>query len=304
MQFTVWIVSPPGYPHAECFRDVAETICDGLIRIGHDAAVTTHIRSGTKHIVLGAHLLALGDRLPEDSIIYNLEQLPDNANFATAAYYDLLRRHQVWDYTHVNMRELSRFGISVAALLPISYHAGLTKIAPAPQPDIDVLFIGSMNPRRQEILSRMDAMGLRTMSLFNKYGPARDAFIARAKLLLNVHFYPAKILEQVRISYYLANCKAVLSEMSKEVEVDANWRAGVCLAPYEDLAREAKRLCDDDAARRDLAQRGFAFIRQRDITSALQSALASTAQHQTLRRNVVCPCGSGQKYKRCHGALA
>ena len=185
VKYSVLIVSPAGYPHSECFREVAETIADALTRLGSQAQVTTRVRPGTRHIVLGAHLLLNQPmQIPDDSIIYNLEQIENNAFFATSPYFALLRRYALWDYSPDNVKELAKHDVRVQALLPIGYCPGLTRIETAADQDIDVLFIGSMNQRRKDILDGMEAAGLKTVSLFNKYGaepvvPAAPASLRR-----------------------------------------------------------------------------------------------------------------------------
>ncbi len=310
MRFSVFIATVPDYPHSQCFNEVAETICGGLTSLGYDAAVTTAVRSGTRHIVLGSHLLVANPvPLPPDSILYNLEQLPENPYYAGPEFFAVLKRYTVWDYAQRNVDELALHGIAVRALLPIGYYDGLSRIVQRNDRDIDVLFIGSMNERRLTLLNEMSAAGLNVVSLFNKYGAERDAFISRSRILLNVHFYPAKILEQVRISYYLANRAAVLSEVSGDDLTDADWQQGVCFAPYEKLVAEALRLCRDETALEHWMDRGLAFIQQRRIEPYLVQALAATdvlgaeAPGRPPRRNTDCPCGSGKKFKHCHGAL-
>jgi hypothetical protein len=101
----------------------------------------------------------------------------------------------------------------------------------------------------------------------------------------------------------------VLSEVSGDDLTDADWRQGVCFAPYEELVAEAVRLCRDETAREQWMGRGLAFIKQRRIEPYLVQALAATdvlmdaASGRPPHRNTDCPCGSGKKFKHCHGAL-
>ena len=81
----------------------------------------------------------------------------------------------------------------------------------------------------------MTQLGLKVIHLFGSYGKSRDEFIGRAKLLLNMHLYEAKILEVVRISYYLANKCAVLSEFSSNRKDDAQYEGGIVFGEYNDL---------------------------------------------------------------------
>lgn len=318
MNFTVYVVSPPDYPHSQCFAEVAETICAGLLDLGHSARVANQPVPGSRHIVLGSNLLpSYPVDVPADSILYNLEQIPSNATWVSSALFALFRRFRVWDYAEENAAALKAWGIEVAALLPVSFHPVLEKMPAVETKDIDVVFVGSMNDRRERVLSDMRGAGLEVVHLFDAYGAKRDAVLARAKVMLNLHFYEAKILEQVRISYYLANGLAVLSERSSNRDVDAEWSAGVCFAAYDGLTAEAVRLCNDHDDRQRLADAGLAFMHDRAIAPRLEAALAATpaSMHATatgsssaapssLRRNDPCHCGNGKKFKHCHGAHA
>jgi hypothetical protein len=275
MESSVLIVTPPNYTHAECFREVAETISHGLQELGHAARVTTEPRPGTRHIVLGAHfLLHYSLPLPADSILYNLEQLPLRDETWVRRYAALLGGFMVWDYATENIASLRQMGIGAAALWPLCHYPGLTRIPQNRTKDIDVLFIGSLNERRRSMLARLQQAGMGVVSLFNKYGQERDDVIARAKIMLNIHFYEARIFEAVRVSYYLANGLCVLSESSGDAMLDAEWGAGVCFAPYQGLVQKAQALLADDALRADYGERGLALMRQRPITPALAAALA------------------------------
>src|SRR3569833_2235413 len=199
-KIAVLIVSFPGYTHSECFREVAETIHAGLRQLGHDSCITNSVVNGARHIVLGGHLLhQLNIPIPADSILYNLEQLIGNP--ISPSYINLLRQYVVWDFSKENVTELKRVGITPQGILPIGYFDGLRRIQLDETKDIDVLFIGSLNPRRQLVLNQLRDAGLRTLHLFDKYGSERDAYIARSMLLMNIHFYPLKSLERVRLSY-------------------------------------------------------------------------------------------------------
>jgi len=164
-------------------------------------------------------------------------------------------------------------GISVKAIVPISYSPVLQIIKQQREKDIDVLFIGSVNPRRKAVFSSMRALGLEVVTLFGCYGAERNGFISRAKVLLNVHLYEAKILEMVRISFYLANKCCVLSEESSLPKVDKEWGEGVVFGKYHALPSVADSLIKDDIKRRAVARRGLSFIKKRKIELALRDSL-------------------------------
>lgn len=275
-KFAVTVVSPPGYIHSAVFREVAETIHFSLLALGHDSVLTTDgALSGRQHIVLGSNLLP-HYRLPlaSDSILYNLEQVETGGDWFSPELTSIFRRYTLWDYSPKNAAALNAMGVAVSRVVPIGYAKELTRFQPAPEQDIDVLFVGAMVPRRKDILEQMGAIGLRVAAAFGVYGRQRDAIIGRAKLLLNVHQREAKILEVVRISYLLANRCAVLSERSCDPTEDDQFAEGVAFSDYEHLARCARELIDFPDERERISSRGFEIMKARPAIEYLRAALS------------------------------
>jgi hypothetical protein len=109
------------------------------------------------------------------------------------------------------------------------------------------------------------------------YGRARDDLIARSKLVLNVNKRRSRIFEVVRVSYLLANGKAVVADRDADTAVEPDFESAVAFCAPEDIVAECERLLDDDAARRDLEARGRAAIRRRPVTGYLRPALLELA---------------------------
>jgi hypothetical protein len=277
MRFAVGIVSGPGYVHSAAFKETAETLHYGLRALGHDSLLTTKMRfPGRRVIVLGSHLLAdYPQPLDAEAILYNLEQVSPDNPWIRDKLLDLFRRHTVWDYSDYNARVLAGLGIKVAHVVPLGYAPELTRIAPADVEDIDVLFYGCLNARRERVLETIARQGLQVRTLFGVYGAERDALIARSKLVLNVHFYDAKVLEMTRIGYLLANRRAVLSERSSDPFEDAALDGAVAFAHYEGLAQRARDLVDRPDERARLASRGFELMRARPVAAYLKPAVGS-----------------------------
>lgn len=275
MKFAVTLVTFPGYPHSRALYEVAETLHYGLLALGHDSLLATTWQSADwKHIVLGAHLLPQKREIPPPgSIVYNLEQVAPESPWMTAAVVDLLQRFDVWDYSRRNIAKLAELGVENAAHLPIGYVPELTRIEPSNAQDIDVLFYGSVNPRRQQVLQSLQSRGLVTKALFGVYGAQRDRWIARAKIVLNVHFYTTKILEVVRISYLLANRRCVVSETGT-CEDDEAFADGLLFADYDDLVETVQFAVERPDVRETIAQRGFELISSRLISENLRVRVA------------------------------
>jgi len=275
-RYAVTVVSPPGYIHSAAFSEVAETIHFALQALGHDSVITTDgDLAGRQHIVLGSNFLpAFPLPLAKNAIVYNLEQVDVASSWLRPELITIFRRHELWDYSQRNVLAFQALGVHVNRVLPIGYAAQLTRLQPAAERDIDVLFVGSMNARRKAIIDGMRAAGLQTEAVFGVYGTQRDAMISRAKLLLNIHFYEAKVLEIVRLSYWLANRCAVLSERGADPQEDEQFAGGVAFAPYDDLVSRARALIAAPDERDRLARRGFEIMSARPAADYLRGALA------------------------------
>jgi hypothetical protein len=285
-RFRVVIVSEAGSPFSESFREVAETVTFGLRALGHEATLAINdFDPGATNILFGAHVLseeaaaALDGRI----IVYNLEQVVGESKHIKPVFVDLIRRCTTWDFSPRNIEQWRRYGCGGDLRhVPIGYAPELTRIPTGGEQDIDVLFYGLVNERRAAILQELREAGLRVEVLVGKFGAERDAAIARAKVVLNVHFYRSKIFELVRVSYLLANRKAVVAEVDPDTELDADLREAVRAVSRAELAEACVDLCHDDAARRALEDRGYELFSRRSEKEILSRAL-SASPDETLR---------------------
>lgn len=255
--FTVWIVSPSHYPHNKTFLEIAQTLHEALIELGHDSRiVTSSFQCRGRTIVLGSNLLEMSGiehlDLPINMIIYNMEQLSVESPWKTDFYLNLFkskfgdsiltsggsRKLEFWDYCNSNIDVIKKLRAETQAderikiiHMPIGYMPCLTQIEnkSAEQQDIDVLHYGSMNPRRQFILEQLkekviNGKRLNVVHVFNCYGQDRDNLIARSKIVLNMHYYESKTFEIARCSYLMANKKCIVSETGNDEELEAPFR--------------------------------------------------------------------------------
>lgn len=270
--YSIWIVSPPGYVHSHCFDEVALSLRDGFAELGIAAPIVATPPDRGTVITLGANLMAnTVERVPDNFVLYNFEQITPSSPWCSAAYLRLLRSARVWDYSEVNVQALAELGIR-ATLCELGYVPSLTRITPR-EPDIDVLFVGSINERRARVLLALEDAGKRVVAAFKVYGAERDALFARAKLVLNVHFYDARVFEIVRVSYLLANRMCVVSERGADASIEAALADGVAFTGYDQLVGTCLRLLDDPAAREALAERGQQLYAARPQAPRLRAAL-------------------------------
>ncbi len=165
-------------------------------------------------------------------------------------------------------------GVPRPTVVPIGWVPQLTRIQAAEE-DIDVLFYGSLNERRRAVLEELRRRGARVHVAFGVYGAQRDSLVARSRIVLNVHYYQAKVFEIVRVSYLLANRRAVVSERGRDPREEAEFEHGVAFAPYDGLVDRCLALLADDEERRRLAKAGFRVMSARRETEYLKGVVAA-----------------------------
>ncbi|MFP3545846.1 glycosyltransferase [Rhizobium sp. SIMBA_035] len=273
----IWIVTPKGYNHSHAFDEVALGLQGAFEELGGSAPIVREMSefAGRSPIVYGGNLLPpeITAHLPKDSVIVNLEQVSDDSTWMNERYTAVLKSFPVLDYSPRNRRNMAAKGIDHAGVLEIGYSEVLTQIEWAPVKDIDVLFYGSMNDRRRDILMALHEAGLKVVHLFNVYGAERDAAIARAKIVINIHHYESGVFEIVRISYLLANRVCVLTEGDIEDPDLEPFMGGLAVELYEDLVERCKELIADDEERELIAANGFAAMQSRSQADMLMSVM-------------------------------
>lgn len=274
------LLRPPDNQHPFAFNEAIEFLLHSLRELGCavDSGENEFIPDGT-NILFGSHLLTreILPSLPSNCVVFNAEQIGSGSPLDSQVYREVLARYPVWDYSARNVANLRAALASDRVFhVPIGYAPQLTRIAPARVEDIDVLFYGSMNERRKSILDALGRAGLAVHHAYGVYGAERDSLIARARVVLNVHYYDTKIFEIFRVSYLLANRKAVVSEFSADAEFDLNLRDAVAWAEYHDLAGACRALVRDVAARERLAARGFECFSRLTFRDELAQAMQST----------------------------
>ena len=142
----------------------------------------------------------------------------------------------------------------------MGYHPKLARIKSAARQDIDVLFYGSLNERRRKVLAGIEAAGLKLKVLRGVYGEGRDAWIARSKVVLNVHHYPTQIFEVVRVFYLMTNSKAVVAEVGEGTSIEDGFRSGIVPATFADLAETAAAVAADTSVRARAEVSAFSAI--------------------------------------------
>lgn len=279
--FCIWIVKTPSFTHSDMvFAELARGLQDAFKALGYDAPIVTdasQVRDWAL-VICPQFLPQLSGPLPKKLILFNLEQVQQDSHWFTPEYLELLKRYPVWDYSLRNIQELKKLGVDDVKHCGIGYMPVLTQISDQPK-DIDVLFYGSMNPRRQTILDQLTAAGANVVAAIS-YGKERDQLIARAKIVLNIHYFDAKVFEIVRVSHLLSNHACVVSESGLDEGLEKPLRKGVAFVPYEKLVATCLKLLKSEDDRKKLAKSGFEAFSRLSQTALLKAALEATPLEQ------------------------
>ena len=210
------IVQPGAFVHSLGFLDQARYFRHQFRRMGaHVSLAKNRLRHDAVNFVFGAHLGFDSQRCERYSCVFvNLEQLGEGGAAVSPDYLKLLAASAVVDYDAGNVAAYTahRDDVPLFPLLYAPYLAVTPGVALEDRP-IDLLFIGSLNPRRRALIARIEALGLK-VSQFDAplYGPERDSVILQAKAVFNAHFYPSSRFEQARVSHCLSLGTPVISE--------------------------------------------------------------------------------------------
>ncbi|GAB4341502.1 MAG: hypothetical protein Kow0099_18310 [Candidatus Abyssubacteria bacterium] len=233
-KYRICLVMPKGYGHSLCFREIAILLKSSIVSAGIDCDFQVNQLAADRiNVILGYHLMKFDESLTRCRYIpYQFEQLDAREGWYSEDVKTLLQNaFAVWDYSWENIEFLRRLGIP-AKHLPLGYHENLEAVRHNTSKDIDILFYGSMGERRKFVIDALSACA-NVKVLFGVYGKERDEYIARSKIILNVHFYSARIFEAPRISYLLNNRCFVISEESATNPYEG---VELCEVPYDRLA--------------------------------------------------------------------
>jgi SAM-dependent methyltransferase len=288
------MIQPKNFAYSHAFDETMELFELALSALGSqvDRGLNNLLDGEGINFIFGAHLLRPDVILPQNSIIVNLEQV-----LATKAIYphyiEFLKRHPVLDYSPRNAERIRQLtGNPHVYLFKMGAMPQVARIKSAPQQDIDVLFYGVINDRRQKILHGLIDAGLTIKTLFGTYGKERDDWIARSKIVLNVHCYGDRIHELARTSYLMANSKAVVSECAPDTEIDEDVRAALVSVPYEKVVETCVTLVHDDAQRHSAEKRAFEIFTRRNQAMLLAQILPALIKPLPRKLNL----GSGKAY--------
>lgn len=206
-------------------------------------------------------------RLPGMYVAFQMEQSVSSRWFTDEYIATLQNSFAILDYSIENISYLDSLGVSRKQVyyLPVGYLVDHT-IKPAPEEDYDVVFYGDVNcERRQEFLAALrKKFSVKIIS--EVFGEELARELSRARVVVNIHYYPGALLETTRIWECLSLGRMVVSEASVDMERHPDLEGAVDFVDIGDVQAMVDRveywLENEQARRQMVAANSSRFTRQ------------------------------------------
>lgn len=239
---------------------VAELIKRNLHKAGYPAQIIYEAPStgfnSTLHFVICPQMFTT---LPGTYIAFQMEQSVSSRWFDESYLRTLENSYAIFDYSSANIHFLQEKGLSFKQIYytPISYIPDYAATAPV-EKEYDVLFYGDANnERRREYLAALKNK-YKTKVISNQFGETLYNEIAKAKLIVNIHYYEGALLETTRIYECLSRDALVISESSSDIEDHKNLSNIVDFTTIGDIDEMLDRvdfwLCDNTRREKKIAE--------------------------------------------------
>lgn len=279
--FNICLVRPSDYIWSSVFSDFIDLLSHSLSDLGYSIQVgENHLEPKARNIIVGTYLLDMSaiDRIPPGTIFINTEQVGEGPDIWNQRIQYFVSRFPSWDYAPGNIDRFKFLGIREPLLMRIGYHPQLRRITPQKEYDIDVLFYGAINEDRAAILAQLEAAGLRVTSLFGVFGEERDRYIARSKLVLNLHQHQSKVFEILRVHYLMNNAKAVVAQHDEDSQMMPDYLDGIIAAPHNQIVDACLQIASCRATIQEYEQKAISTIKRMDAVAMMRDLLARTPE--------------------------
>lgn len=129
--------------------------------------------------------------------------------------------------------------------MPVGYDKKLSlKNTNTNEYEYDVIFYGDINnERRKKYISKLSKL-FKVKVVNNLFGNALYKEIAKAKIVVNIHYYEDALLETTRLYECLSLNKVIVSEISSDIELHDEIRKCVDFVDVDDIDEMISRIKD------------------------------------------------------------
>lgn len=217
------VISNHTYSLMNTFHDCLESMKSILIKLDFNVYITENaFVEDAINIVwgIGTHHSKDYKSIKEYANRYitafvNLEQLTSDSILVDKEYLSLITSYPLIDYSPINIDFINekstihhpRLEFPFAPI-PINYSYTPSEFL------YDFAFVGAMNHRRIELLTRLSQNGFKLKIISNKYKDELQNSLQDCKALLNIHYYESSIFEIARCLKPIGMGIPIFSEIS------------------------------------------------------------------------------------------
>lgn len=225
---------------------VAELIAAALARARISSRIIFGMPDGgyddTPHIVICPQMF---EQLPGLYVSFQMEQSVSSRWFTDDYIHKLENSFAVLDYSLANIGKLEEFGLYPKQIyyMPIGYLPNYgNATSDVHEPQYDVLFYGDdQNERRQRFLTELGKV-CKVKVHNNLFGKELHAEMAKAKLVVNIHYYAGALMETTRLWECLSLGSLVVSERSSDMDEQCELADFVDFVDVDDVAGMVARV--------------------------------------------------------------
>ncbi|MGN4868409.1 GT99 family glycosyltransferase N-terminal domain-containing protein [Aeromonas caviae] len=222
---------------------LAELMCASLKKVNIQAVVQYQMPEegylDVLHIVICPQMFPV---LPGQYIAYQLEQSVSSRWFTDDYLARLENSLAIFDYSLKNIAFLQDKGLSYRQLyhLPVGFLP--RELADSVPETVDVLFYGDINNDRRRAYVAELKKHFSVKIINDLFGDALYAEMAKAKVIVNIHYYEGALLETTRIYECLSQNKIIVSEESADMDEHSALLPLVDFVPINNIDEMVERV--------------------------------------------------------------
>lgn len=246
---------------------VAEEIAAALRQIGVESRIIHKMPEAgyddVPHFVICPQMF---EQLPGFYVVFQMEQSVSSRWFTPDYLARLENSFAIFDYSLANIEKLENMGLSARQMyhVPIGYLENFGNARETDPLDYDVIFYGDIqNARRREFIAELSKV-CKVEVINDLFGAPLQAELARARLVVNIHYYAGALLETTRLWECLSLGKLVVSERSSDMDQHHDLVNLVDFVDVDDVAGMVERVSywlSNDALRQQRLQRNKNALR-------------------------------------------
>lgn len=275
----VRIVPDNGFDiHAQVFHEIEAAVFFSLQKLGYDVTNSVNdFAPDRRNIVFGMHhcpVDVVRHDIPKDTIVYSLEQMKEQPE--CLRWCRKYRGLEVWDYSMRNVEVLQKAGVENIKHCKIGYVPEISYFErnKPEERDIDILAYMCPSPRRQHIMKQFESnSNINFVAIQSTYGDARDEYIKRAKLVINLHNYDNQIFEMVRVSHLIQNKVPVLCERNPDTDFPDYMEDTVFTSTYNRFVDTAYKLLKKPKELDAQAEKGLEIFKKSPMETFLKEVI-------------------------------